>query len=1136
MLIDRPQVVEGSVIVNATVPSGPALPSSPGVGELFYLTAVDSGLNPGFVTYGNGAWRSIYDQTLSQTPGEHIADATIHITAVQNTFLDGLNLPSLTAAEVNFLDGTTSNVQTQFNTLTSNLATHVADLSVHLTAAQNSLLDALNATSTELNYSVGVTSPIQTQLNAITSLDTTQNSRLTTLENVTVPAVQSNLTTHINDLTVHLTAAQNTLLDGLAATLTSAELNFVDGVTSPIQTQLNTLAGSSFTQKLSTNGTIAMAADLSMGGFKITNVAIPTNPNDVATKDYVDSFVQGLHWVGSVATATTGNIALSGLQTIDGVVLNTSDRVLVKNQASTQNNGIYLASAGAWSRSNDYNSAIEITSSAVFVLGGSTQNKSTWVQTAVVNVLGTDPISFSAFSGPVINSAGGGITLGVNGMVSVNEGAGLTFDGANALVVDVYAGGGLMVTTNNVSAATLTTVTAQLALTESGVTAGTYNNAVTAITPFTVDSKGRITGTGGAVTITPAFSSITGKPTTLAGYGITDAQGLDSDLTALANTAGTGIYVVTGTGTSATRSVVAPASGITITNGSGVAGNPTLVLANDLGALEALAGTGFAVRTATDTWAQRLFAVAGVGLSISNPDGVAGNVTITSNATSANTASTIIARDASGNFVAGTITANLSGNATTATTASSTTGNAGTATTLQTARNISLTGAATGTATSFNGSADIAIPVTALNASNLNAGTVPAARLSGTYAITINSPAQSNFQGNQGSVIGTGTGSLGGIMVQGDGTNAAFMSFHRPGVFAAYLGIDTDNQWKVGGWSMGAASYTLYHSGNITISSSAGVANRVVQADSNGYIFNTYFNSSDNAQGSGITAVMVKAGDNYLRSGTAAGVAAFVGPSITSLGTIATIAGVSPVNGAIRLTPNLHLNSGSGTSNNAVILNWDNGASAGNQQVRIGNGAGVDAWYVTTQGNVTQTGSLTATGQLQGTALKIIVGSGGELRAQSGGASNTGYIEFYRPGGATREGYIGFVTAGGAINYVSETAGAHSFSGSITASGDITAFSDRRLKTDIEPIHDPLKKIEMLNGVTFKRIDTGDYGTGLIAQDVQEAMPNAVAENENGLLSVAYGNLAGLFVEAIKALNKEVAELRAELAALKGQQ
>lgn len=63
-------------------------------------------------------------------------------------------------------------------------------------------------------------------------------------------------------------------------------------------------------------------------------------------------------------------------------------------------------------------------------------------------------------------------------------------------------------------------------LANSGVTSGTYNNSATAVTPLTVDSKGRVTSTGAAVTITPAFSSITGKPTTLSGYGITDAAPL----------------------------------------------------------------------------------------------------------------------------------------------------------------------------------------------------------------------------------------------------------------------------------------------------------------------------------------------------------------------------------------------------------------------------------------------------------------------------------------------------------------------------------------------------------------------------------------------------------------------------------
>lgn len=168
------------------------------------------------------------------------------------------------------------------------------------------------------------------------------------------------------------------------------------------------------------------------------------------------------------------------------------------------------------------------------------------------------------------------------------------------------------------------------------VTAGTYRSV-------TVNAKGLVTaGT---------------NPTTIAGYGITDAQPLDSDLTAIAGLTTTGLIIRTATGTATTRSVT----------------------------------------------------VSGTGLSITNGDGISGDIAIASNATSANNANTIVARNASGNFTAGTITAALSGNA-------------ATATTLETARTIGISGDGTGTATSFNGSANITIPFTLTN-SGVSAGT-----------------------------------------------------------------------------------------------------------------------------------------------------------------------------------------------------------------------------------------------------------------------------------------------------------------------------------------------------------------------------------------------------------------------------
>jgi hypothetical protein len=92
----------------------------------------------------------------------------------------------------------------------------------------------------------------------------------------------------------------------------------------------------------------------------------------------------------------------------------------------------------------------------------------------------------------------------------------------------------------------------------------------------------------------------------------TNVQAYDADLAALAANASTGLWSITGAGTGSVRTLTAPAAGITITNGDGVAGNPTLVLANDLAALEGLASTGIARRTGSDTWS--------VGTAVSNAE------------------------------------------------------------------------------------------------------------------------------------------------------------------------------------------------------------------------------------------------------------------------------------------------------------------------------------------------------------------------------------------------------------------------------------------------------------------------------------------------------------------------------------
>ena len=100
-----------------------------------------------------------------------------------------------------------------------------------------------------------------------------------------------------------------------------------------------------------------------------------------------------------------------------------------------------------------------------------------------------------------------------------------------------------------------------------------------------------------------------------------------------------------------------------------------------------------------------------------------------------------------------------------------------------------------------------------------------------------------------------------------------------------------------------------------------------------------------------------------------------------------------------------------------------------------------------------------------------------------------------------------------------------SVTGNITASGNITAYSDRRLKTNIELIPNSIDKIKKINGYTFNRTDMEGKHTGVIAQEVEKVLPEVVVEDEDGMKSVAYGNMVGLLIEAIKDQQKQIDNL-----------
>lgn len=207
------------------------------------------------------------------------------------------------------------------------------------------------------------------------------------------------------------------------------------------------------TDRLAANAVTAAKSDLTdTWDFSsgLLRAATPSGDSDVATKSYVDGVAAGLYWKDPVRVATTGNITLSGTQTIDGVSVVADDRVLVKDQTDATQNGIYVCAAGSWSRSADMDAGSEFPSSAVFVSEGTSNGDNGFVCTNdSAPSLGSDNITFVQFTGLGSVTAGAGISkTGSTLAVEATALGGLTFSAAGdsgTLEVAVRSTGGLEV-------------------------------------------------------------------------------------------------------------------------------------------------------------------------------------------------------------------------------------------------------------------------------------------------------------------------------------------------------------------------------------------------------------------------------------------------------------------------------------------------------------------------------------------------------------------------------------------------------------------------------------------------------------------------------------------------------------------
>ena len=340
-------------------------------------------------------------------------------------------------------------------------------------------------------------------IGAVTSVSGTANEITatgTTSVTLALPAALTFTGKTVTDGTFNMAAAT---VGGVAVVTTTGTQTLTNKTISGASNTLTNIANASLTNSSVTVGTTAIAlgaSSLTLGG--LTSVAVtqdPVSALQLATKQYVDAVAEGLHVHASCAAATPATLASitggtvtynngtagvgatltlsNALSVLDGYTLLNGDRVLVKNEATQANNGIYTWATGGTvlTRATDFDTAIEIASGDfTFVTYGTLYANTGWVQTNPVTTVGTDSIVWSQFTGAGTYTAGTGLTL----------------------------------------------TGTQFSITNTAVTAASYGSA-TQVGTFTVNAQGQLTSASNT-TVTPAVGSITGL-----GTGVATALGVN---------------------------------------------------------------------------------------------------------------------------------------------------------------------------------------------------------------------------------------------------------------------------------------------------------------------------------------------------------------------------------------------------------------------------------------------------------------------------------------------------------------------------------------------------------------------------------------------------------------------------------
>ena len=392
------------------------------------------------------------------------------------------------------------------------------------------------------------------------------------------------------------------------------------------------LDGVSITNSTINSTTIGATTPSTAAFTTATMTNQPVGNLDLCNKTYVDAAIVGISWKQPVRAATTADITLSGNQTIDTVPVTAGDRVLVKDQAAQEDNGIYIVGT-PWTRAPDADTYDEMVSAMVFVESGGLAGAAFYCPIQPGGTLGVTAITWSNFSVAGTYFAGTGLSLAAN-----------TFSITNTTVTPASYGSGSAVATFTVNqqgqltaAADATIAIAGSAITsgtiDSGRLTGTYNidisgNAATATSATTAGSA------SSATTATNLAGGASGNVPYQTGAGATSFLATGSDGQVLTLASGVPSWATPTTGTVTSVGGTGTVSGISLSGTVTSSGNLTLGGALDLSSPPAIGGTApntGAFTTVEATSFATNVAAAGVTLSGTslNADGTDTNINMT---------------------------------------------------------------------------------------------------------------------------------------------------------------------------------------------------------------------------------------------------------------------------------------------------------------------------------------------------------------------------------------------------------------------------------------------------------------------------------------------------------------------------